>query len=340
MPLQDLTPQLRTRLRRVEKVVGLFVAAATLLLLAGFAYYIYHTAERKGWFVEKCPYFTYVQSAEGLNVGDPIVLMGFSVGKITTIESQPPGSYYHVFIGFEVLRPYYGYIWSDSKVKIAAAGFLGKRQIEITVGTTGQPSAYEIAGHVTEVLYEGKRVPLARAPKGIFIEPDEQPALSERAEKLVAQVEQALPNVLSLTNRLNAVLDNTAQLTSNANHLVVGAQPVVTNLAEITTNLRNPKGSLGEWIIPTNMQSQLAATIGGVNTNLNSLNATLLNLASITSNLNTQVQNNDAILAELSRLVVETDDLVQGLKRHWLLKSAFPQSGTNAPQPLLEPETK
>jgi hypothetical protein len=33
--VQDLTPQLRTRLSRVERVVGVFVSLATLLLLAG-----------------------------------------------------------------------------------------------------------------------------------------------------------------------------------------------------------------------------------------------------------------------------------------------------------------
>jgi len=45
-----LTPQLRTRLSRVERAVGWFVFIATALLLFGFGYYIYHTAERKGWF--------------------------------------------------------------------------------------------------------------------------------------------------------------------------------------------------------------------------------------------------------------------------------------------------
>ena len=87
MAIQDLTPQLRTRLRRVEKVVGLFVALATLVLVVGFAYYLYHTAQRKGWFIPKCPFFTFVESAEGLKIGDPIVLMGFDVGKITVITS-------------------------------------------------------------------------------------------------------------------------------------------------------------------------------------------------------------------------------------------------------------
>src|SRR5580765_7357512 len=36
VPVQDLTPQLRTRLSRVERAVGIFVSVATLLLLAGF----------------------------------------------------------------------------------------------------------------------------------------------------------------------------------------------------------------------------------------------------------------------------------------------------------------
>ena len=37
----------------MERAVGIFVILATLLLLAGFSYYVYHTAERKGWFLNK-----------------------------------------------------------------------------------------------------------------------------------------------------------------------------------------------------------------------------------------------------------------------------------------------
>ena len=36
MALQDLTPQLRTRMSRVERLVGLFVVFAGLLMVAGF----------------------------------------------------------------------------------------------------------------------------------------------------------------------------------------------------------------------------------------------------------------------------------------------------------------
>ena len=99
MAIQDLTPQLRTRLQRVEKVVGLFVLVAVLALVAGFAYYVYHMAEQKGWFIQKCPYFTFVDGGEGLKVGDPVMLMGFEVGNITVITAQPPGAEHRVFVG-------------------------------------------------------------------------------------------------------------------------------------------------------------------------------------------------------------------------------------------------
>ncbi len=326
MALQDLTPQLRTRLRRVEKIVGLFVTVATLVLIAGFGYYIYHTAQRKGWFVPKCKYFTYVATAEGLNIGDPVKLMGFSVGQVNTIEAMTPGSYYHVFIGFEIRRPYYGYIWSDSRVKIAAADFLGRRELEVTTGVSGAPTAYETNGHIEEMLHNGKRRPVAELHKGVFLEPLEEPALTERAEKLVSQVEAALPNILALTNRISETLASATTTLTNLNQTVSQTQPILTNLTAITENLRNPHGSLGEWVIPPNLNTQLVSTVM-------SLDASLQNLAAITSNLNTQVQTNNQVLSQANRLIVDTDNLVQGLKKQWLLRGVFQKMNSNSNAP-------
>jgi hypothetical protein len=65
----------------------------------------------------------------------------------------------------------------------------------------------------------------------------------------------------------------------------------------------------------------------------------------MTGSLREQVESNDRILSEISSLVVETDDLIQGLKRHWLLKGAFsapPPRGSAAPpalDPLMAPPT-
>jgi len=47
------------------------------------------------------------------------------------------------------------------------------------------------------------------------------------------------------------------------------------------------------------------------------------------------VQANSNLLGGLGKTIIDSDDLIQGLKRHWLLRSAFRHSATN--QPLKNP---
>jgi len=61
-----------------------------------------------------------------------------------------------------------------------------------------------------------------------------------------------------------------------------------------------------------------------------SLGETLDHVADITSNLNAQVKATPNMLPGISKTIGDTDDLIQGLKRHWLLRSAFKKpAGTN-----------
>jgi ABC-type transporter Mla subunit MlaD len=322
MPIHDLSPQLRTRLRRMEKVVGLFVALAAVLLVAGFTYYLYHTAERKGWFTPKCPYYTFVQSADGLNIGDPVLLMGFSVGEITVIEAEPPESSYNVYVGFDVKQPYYGYIWSDSRARISGGSFLGGRRLEVLKGRTGTPTAYEQDGRVAYVLVDGRRLAFEDHRPSVFLAADEAPALTERAERLVGQLEESLPR---LTGKLEAVLGNAEQLSARLDEVVAQTKPVVANLNAITTNLRNPNGSLGNWILPPDLRKRLETTLEAADANLSVLSSTLRGFDAVTGSVRTQLDANPDLLGEVSGLARDADDLVQGLKRHWLLRSAFPQ---------------
>lgn len=338
---QPMSEAIQTR--RVERWVGVFVVVAVLLLLVGFSYYLYHTAQRKGWLLPQAPYYTLLQSAEGLNLGDPITLMGFNIGEITTITAEPPGSDNKVFIGFAIRQPYYGYIWTDSKVRVGAAGMLGGRRLEVTPGVTGGATVYELHNRISELWINNRRVVIAQAQPGVLLPPDEDATLVARAEKLLGQLEAALPNILAITNRLNVALDNASILLTNSNALVINLNqtasqlaPVIGNAAVITGNLRDPHGSLGEWALPVDLHTNLNASLGTLTAGLNS---TLLNLAAITGSLSMQVQSNDQILAGISKLVVDTDNLVQGLKKHWLLRGAFPlaKPATNASPKTVPP---
>ena len=392
MALQDLTPQLRTRLSRVERIVGLFVTFATLLFIAGLTYYLYATAKRKGWGVTKIVYATSLNNAAGLKVGEKVKLMGFDVGEITRVEANDPSADYGVTVFFEVKDPYYGYIWSDSKVKAAAADFLGNRYLEMVKGYEGIATVIEKDHNAEGVLdhkFTQKEINkhlealLARTPRtgtnsidtnklaqaafnevkqaaktksdlfyipytqykemsrtnAYWIEPLESPAVTERLEQIVNAVEKALPSFFNLTNQLGGMLASTAGATAKLDAILGEARPIVTNLNNITASIKTSPGSLGEWLIPTNISLQLEqtlqrsqSTLANTDTNVTrialELDQTLINLAGITSNLNAQVQVNSNILSSISGTVVDSDDLVQGLKRHWLLRSAFKTNKT------------
>ncbi len=432
MALQDLTPQLRTRLNRMERAVGWFVLVATALLIFGFAYYLHNTAKRKGWFKKRVPYFTMIDRATGLRVGDPVMLMGFEVGQITDVKPLPPDYFdYNVYIEFEIKEPDYGYLWTEGSRAKVEADFLGKRVLEVTKGTGGHATylfyplheltlieaektlseekgekwllardVYDTAGTnlvlVIKALAplekdtlaklrllrvekfpafdkreerkmatavwddkEGRYVkfipkpdPKANAKANVYwLLADETPVVTERLQKLVDVVEQALPNILSLTNQIGSVLANSANLASNLNVVALNAQPASSNLAHLAAQLREP-GAFGEWVLGTNGQRNLDSTLENANRTLarTDTNLTLLvenlarsfdNLADITSNLNAQVQVNTNLLGSISKTVVDTDDLVQGLKRHWFLRSGF-RSRTNeppsAPSPASSPK--
>lgn len=373
MALQDLTPQLRTRLSRVERLVGFFILVATVLLVTGFFYYIYHTAQRKGWFLTKGPYFTFVGSAAGLKTGDPVKLMGFDVGEITKIEAMPPSDpMFNVYVEFNVRAPYFGYLWSNSVVKLTSGDFLGNRFLEVTKGTDGR-ATYIVDNNPEAPIKENSVITgildnsgtnytklnrrfekyvakdnIWKRVDGYWLRSEESPALTEQLDKVVKQVEAALPGFMSLTNQVAETLTNTTRLMQRVDTTVAAVQPVVTNMAAISAQLSNPKGSLGEWLIPTNINSQLQttlasvhSTVGNANTNMgiisSNLNLSLANLADITSNLNNQVQANHLLLSEVSSLVVNADDFVQGLKRNWLLKSSFNAPTNTGPQTKVKP---
>jgi ABC-type transporter Mla subunit MlaD len=402
MALQDLTPQLRTRLSRMERAVGWFVFLATALLLFGFGYYIYHTAERKGWFVIKAPFHTYIQSSAGLNVGDPVYMMGFPVGQITKVEPQKPYEPHNVKVEFEVRDNYFRYIWTGgSYVKINAAGFLNQRQLEVTRATNGyaicvtqpvyektidelkqlvvtetnqwqlsqdvfdensnlvfgaytmldqsnlqriaelKPASNSICAYNNTVnrkrivaSWDGRihrYVNFTAERDTAWLRAVEAPAVSDQLQAMITQVQQALPGILALTNKIATVLDNTANATSNLNAAIAETRPALTNFAVLSGQLREP-GGLGVWALGTNGEQQVQNALTNANSILantdTNLEAILIHLSDITSNLNAQVQANTNLLGGISKAVTDADNLVQGLKRHWLLRSAFK---TNAP---------
>jgi ABC-type transporter Mla subunit MlaD len=360
MALQDLTPELRTRMSRVERLVGLFVFLAALLMLAGFAYYLSETGKRRGWFVNRVPYYCYTKDATGLKAGDPVWMLGREIGHIVEVQAMPLDPWnmaqqWNVFVRFQVREPDFGFILTDSKVRVVSSDFFGARHLEVTPGdpdvgliTVGYEKRWEdrtIRNHTNAnemVLLSA----IVQQRKGVWLQNvDEAPAMAERVENIVKNIAEALPG---MTNQLGQVLVRASEAVSNANVALVQLQPSLTNVQALTQRLSTEDGVIGRMVLTTNLQSQVGSTLASMDSTLTNTTAlirtsevqlqdltrrialTLDNVALVTSNLSAQVNANSLMLGEVSSLVVNADDMVQGLKRHWLLRSAFgPMS--NAP---------
>ena len=361
MALNDLTPKLRTRMNQTERRVGFFVITASILVLIAISYYAYSSAVRKGWTRKKVPYFTLVSSADGLKVGDSVMLMGFKAGVITSVLPNDPGEYYNVTVRFEIWEPYYGYLWTDSEVQLKSS-LLGGKILEVTKGgqsgrTDGLSATYqekdgrfymwidptgdEPEGHWSER-------PIRRKDIGYLLVCYEGDDVMSSANNLVTQISDQLPGVFSLTNQVIDLFEESTKLLIHLSDSIEKTYPIVENLQTISTMLTNAEGSLGEWVIPSEMNKEIIQTIGSVRGTVNttetniatisqSINESLINLADITANLREQVQANSYILSSVSKLVLDLDDMVQGLKRNWLLKGSFSPQTNAIPESLLEP---
>jgi ABC-type transporter Mla subunit MlaD len=366
MAANDLTPQLRTRLSRLETLVGWFVTIAVLLMLAGLAYYVRTLAKNKGWGMNKAPYHTYLQSAGGIKVGDKVMLMGQEVGEIRAIKPMPPGFGDNIYVEFIVIDDKIGYIWDDSVVNVRSSGLFG-RYLELTKGgtrvTNNVFATYrEKNGRLAEVFSRETQsfTNWTKDSKPFWLPSIEPPEIGTQIDETVAMLKVSLTNILQLTNVLSRTLNNAAEATDNANQLLRDARPLVRNITTISENLKEPRGALGEWLLPIAMNYQITALLTNANSTVSNVNDTVLNansavtnantnlvvmfaeitqtlenLSGITGNLKAQVDRNNNIVSEISKLIIDTDDMVQGLKRHWLLRSAFKdqQKRETAPRP-------
>lgn len=352
MALQDLTPQLRTRLGRVERLVGLFLLVSVLLSVVALASYIRHIAKKRGWFTVTVPYYTMIGDATGLRVGSPVIMKGFVVGEITRVDTTEWSEWhrqnnYNVFVGFIVRDPYHGYIWTDSRVKLGAGGFLGDRSIELVRGSTGLVTVVTSEGQPTRILSEKYAWKPAEtnmaylteeeAPNGFFLTAEEEVPLPTQLTLIANQVSDALPGVFAMTNQVNIALGNltniTAQLASTMPK-VDGAITEATKLVSaITPSLQKP-GGLGELVLPTNLNTQITLLVSNFNpgsgplaVTLSNVNQRLTDIGLTLTNVNHQLGQNTNLLADANQLTRDVGSLSVTidtlLRKHWIFRSAF-----------------
>ncbi len=321
MALQDLTPQLRTRLSRVEWFVGLFLGVTALLMIAGFGSYLKKTADARGWLVTEVPYYTYLTEASGLKVGSPVQMMGFKVGEVTRVTALPRDTRqnwdhyvtnnFNVFVSFKVRDDkndhFPGFINSDARVKVGGfpSDLLGGTHLEVTEGTSEGVQTYGTApNNEPGVLWDQfaitppgkdrtnkfkKYGPLTNDsqgfPKGYYVQVDQSETLVEGATRLMARVDHIAGTIDKVLPPLTADLQATLSMLREA-------MPGLTNQVELLLltarqTLPGLTNNLDQVLVNTrDLTAQLRDTLPMLT---NSLEQTLVTTRQLGSELNRSI---------------------------------------------------
>lgn len=320
MALQDLTPQLRTRLGRVEWFVGLFLGMTALLLVVSFVGFLKRVADERGWFVTEIPYYTYLSDGSGVRKGTPINMMGFKVGEVTSVDAMPLdsrlwGDYYmtndyNVFVAFKVREPYPGYIGTDSKVRLGGLpiDLAGGVHLEVTVSSLyATPTFTTLENGKPGVLWEDfafkwpsesltaeqrtnqflKYGALTNGQKGYYLQ-------LEQGETLMVQAQRILIKVDSMAATIDAVLPTLTKDLEASVGTMRDALPGLTNEIQLLLTAaresvpvltNNLEAILGNTLLLT---EQLTSTLPMLT---NSVQQTLTAAGTLASTMATEIPN-------------------------------------------------
>lgn len=156
--------------------VGLLVLGALVVLMAG----LFMIGEQNRIFTKKNRYFITVESAGGLNEGNPVRLNGVNVGLVETITLPEEVEKKNLTVRISIERQYEERIRADSQARIRTLGLLGDKYIEVS---SGSPSAPVIPPEGT--------IPTAAATD---------------VDKLIASGGDVVDNLVRISYSLNSIL--------------------------------------------------------------------------------------------------------------------------------------
>ena len=222
--------------------VGLLVLGALVVLMAG----LFLIGEQNRIFTKKNRYFITVESAGGLNEGNPVRLNGVNVGLVEKITLPAEVERKNLTVRISIERQYEARIRADSQARIRTLGLLGDKYIEVT---SGSPSAPIIPPEGT--------IPTAAATD---------------VDKLIASGGDVVDNLVRISYSLNSILGRidrgeglVGQLTTDESGGISDQLEQTLGAAQrVMTDLESGKGTLGRVLRDDAMAERLDAAVASL----------------------------------------------------------------------------
>ncbi|MFP3868265.1 MAG: MlaD family protein [Desulfobacteraceae bacterium] len=319
--------------KRYETVVGIFVVATLLLLLA----MVLIVAQQERLFEKRLEYQTVFHNIGGLKEGAEVRLSGVTVGSVKKISFDPGGN---IIVEFEVLAEYRERIRRDSKATIGYIGLLGDMCLDITSGSP------EVAA-----LPPGSTIP--------SVEPLDLTVFLERATPSLENLQNILANLNKITaswaderGTLNRMIKQLNEITVKINEgqgslgMLVNDPGIYNDLRKaiagterIIASLNDQKGLMATLLHDPKFKSEAQKSIAALKASLENFRQASQNFRTMLEKMPAAVEKGEDFLEHLKRagaelpelvnsgqmLINDADDVAQAAQKSWLLRRHIPE---------------
>lgn len=315
---------MKFKITHADKLVGIF----SLVAVAGLIFIIIFIGMKQDVFAKKNNYYAVFNSGEGLVPGMDLNYKGFSIGKVKSVSLEG----WMVRVDFYILGKYEEYVKENSLVEFSAgiAGFGTSFNFYPGVGPGLIPTDSEIyrlsSGYGKKILADKKNFVMAQ-----------EDSLTE----LLAKVSKILDSVGVLLASTNGAIEGTsdselAQIFKNLNKLAskLGSEegtipgilgPRMANelngmLHGLSSMFNDEKGVMNS-VLGEELSNNITSMLNDLTEVTGSLSGVTDNADLLLNNMNPEL---DHALKELNRLLLDADDVLEGVKQLPLIRNGVP----------------
>lgn len=309
------------RFRYANEIAGGFVLLGVFLLIAG----IYTAGHAQGWFQKKLMLkakFDADKGTYGLQEGAEVRILGTLAGRVGEILPSEDGGMETTLILQGKFRKF---VRVDSIAKVRKKfEVAGDAFIDITLGSTAQPlmksGEYIKCEQDVELIQAAKKMvdDFRRAAVPML---DEFSMILSNVSAVTRQIEQREGTVGKLISdpewakQVDGIVRDIRQTAAQLPVMAAKIDGVMTNLQAMALSLKET----------ANEFPKIAGTAAGV----------VQDVHAATGGLTGQVANVQAVLLQAESMLRETQVLVEGVQKHWLVRKYIKEGEMTPMQPPL-----
>lgn len=304
-----------------ERIVGLFVLGAILLLIAQLLL----AGQALRLFESKITYVTYIQNPVGIGIDTKVRVSGLEVGAIDDVTITFANTF---IVRFWVWERYHRLLRTDSIASVSKLAFIGDSVLNISPGSAG-----------AEVL-----------PNGSEVYTEEAQTLDQFLLSLQPTIEGAREGILKLrevaeTFPIESVYAMIEDLEATTSNLLLVSEAIATGEGVAGTLVNDASLSSGvrELIQQSNITMESASELlASTNDRVNELEpfveeigASLDKVSQMLTDMQGESEKVPELILQTNRLMQDTQTLLDSMANIWPLSTALGEPTTLSPAPAL-----